>query len=112
MTGAIKIDPEDFDMTSIPEECILRNMKDDSNEDSDNIHVYLRLKAKTRGQTYNGKTFDNTLSFAKRESPIHAVVYILFILFVYCLYILFVYLTLTLTYRHNPNPSFFKYKIG
>jgi DNA (cytosine-5)-methyltransferase 1 len=72
MTGAIKIDPEDFDMTSIPGECILRNMEDDSNEDSDNIHPYLRLKAKTRGQTYNGKTFDNTLSFAKRESPIHA----------------------------------------
>lgn len=72
MTGAIKIDPEDFDMNSIPEECILRNMEDDSNEDSDNIHPYLRLKAKTRGQTYNGKTFDNTLSFAKRESPIHA----------------------------------------
>ena len=72
MTGAIKIDPEDFDMTSIPKECILRNMKDNSNEDSDNIHPYLRLKAKTRGQTYNGKTFDNTLSFAKRESPIHA----------------------------------------
>lgn len=72
MEGAIKIEPDDFDMTSIPDECIIRNMDNDDGEDTDNIHPYLRLKAKTRNETYGNKTHPNLLSFAKRDSPIHA----------------------------------------
>ena len=41
-------------------------------EDINNIHPYLRLKAKTRNQEYNGKVHENMLSFSKRDSPVHA----------------------------------------
>lgn len=73
MEGAIKIEPEDFDMTQIPYECILRNLENDETEN--NVHPYLKLKAKNDQRTrhtYNGKTYDSLLSFGKRDSPIHA----------------------------------------
>tara|TARA_B100000073_G_scaffold312688_1_gene286629 strand:+ start:5411 stop:6505 length:1095 start_codon:yes stop_codon:yes gene_type:complete len=73
MEGAIKIEPEDFDMTQIPNECILKNMENDETEN--NVHPYLKLKAKNDQRTrhtYNGKTYDSLLSFGKRDSPIHA----------------------------------------
>ena len=72
MEGAIKIEPEDYDMTQIPYECILTNM--DNDETENNVHPYLQLKAKTDQRTrhtYNGKTYDSLLSFGKRDSPIH-----------------------------------------
>ena len=72
MEGAIKIEPEDYDMTQIPSECILTNM--DNDETENNVHPYLQLKAKTDQRTrhtYNGKTYDSLLSFGKRDSPIH-----------------------------------------
>ena len=72
MEGAIKIEPDDFDMTSIPDECIVKDMKNDEEEDSDNIHPYLRLKAKTRDFEYGNKIHENMLSFGKRDSPVHA----------------------------------------
>jgi DNA (cytosine-5)-methyltransferase 1 len=72
MQGAIKINPDDFDMTTIPQECIVRDMDNDEDEDTDNIHPYLRLKAKVRDQQYGEKIHETTLSFGKRESPIHA----------------------------------------
>jgi len=69
MKGAIKIEEDDFDMTTIPEECVLTDM---SNSDTEsNPHPYLILKAKTRGETYAGKTWKSLLSFGKRDSPIH-----------------------------------------
>lgn len=71
MEGAIKIEPDDFDMTTIPPECILTDMENDDGEDTDNIHPYLRLKAKTRDEEYNGKVHHSLLSFSKRDSPIH-----------------------------------------
>lgn len=71
MEGAIKIEPDDFDMTTIPPECILTDMDNDDGEDTDNIHPYLRLKAKTRNEEYAGKTHHSLLSFSKRDSPIH-----------------------------------------
>jgi DNA (cytosine-5)-methyltransferase 1 len=71
MEGAIKIEPDDFDMTTIPPECILTDMENDDGEDTDNIHPYLRLKAKKRGEEYAGKTHHSLLSFSKRDSPIH-----------------------------------------
>tara|TARA_B100000965_G_scaffold223361_2_gene186922 strand:+ start:3484 stop:4572 length:1089 start_codon:yes stop_codon:yes gene_type:complete len=73
MEGAIKIEPEDYDMTQIPSECILTNM--DNDETENNVHPYLELKSK-KGQrtrrTYKGKTYDSLLSFGKRDSPIHS----------------------------------------
>lgn len=72
MEGAIKIEPDDFDMTQIPSECIVRDMTNNDNEDTSNIHPYLRLKAKTRNESYNDKTYHSLLSFGKRDSPIHA----------------------------------------
>ena len=71
MEGAIRIEPDDFDMTSIPSECIMTDMTNDDAEDTDNIHPYLRLKAKTRNQEYSEKVHKNLLSFSKRDSPIH-----------------------------------------
>lgn len=71
MEGAIQIEPEDFDMHSIPPECIVADLDNELTQDT-NIHPYLTLKAKTRNSEYNGVVHKNTLSFAKRESPIHA----------------------------------------
>jgi len=72
MDGAIHIKKEDFDMTSIPNDCIVKNMENDENEISKNVHPYLKLKAKTRDQEYGDKVHKNLLSFSKRISPIHA----------------------------------------
>ena len=69
MTGAIKIEPADFDMSTIPVECILTDMENE--EEENNPHPYLRLKAKTRNESYGDKIHYNLLSFAKRDSPIH-----------------------------------------
>ena len=71
MDGAIRIDPDDFDMTSIPTECVLTNLSNDDGEDEQNVHPYLRLKSKTRNEVYDGKTHHSLLSFSKRDSPIH-----------------------------------------
>jgi DNA (cytosine-5)-methyltransferase 1 len=69
MTGSIKIEPEDFDMSTIPAQCIVTDMENE--EDENNPHPYLRLKAKRRNETYGDKTYANMLSFGKRDSPIH-----------------------------------------
>lgn len=70
MEGAIRIDPADFDMTTLPTECILTDL---TNEDEPtDPHPYLTLKAKTRNQSYKDKTYTSLLSFGKRDSPIHA----------------------------------------
>jgi DNA (cytosine-5)-methyltransferase 1 len=69
MTGAIKVDPIDFDMAAIPEQCILTDMENE--EEENKPHPYLRLKTKTRNESYGDKTYENMLSFGKRDSPIH-----------------------------------------
>ena len=69
MTGSIKIEPDDFDMSTIPAQCIVTDMENE--EDEGNSHPYLRLKAKRRNETYGDKTYANMLSFGKRDSPIH-----------------------------------------
>ena len=74
MEGAIKIDPDDFDMSSIEKkapECIMTDLTNDEGEDEENVHPYLRLKAKSRDVEYDGKTHHSLLSFSKRDSPIH-----------------------------------------
>ena len=69
MTGSIKIESTDFDMSTIPEQCILTDM--DNEEEENNPHPYLRLKAKRRNESYGSKTYASLLSFGKRDSPIH-----------------------------------------
>jgi len=72
MTGAIRIEPDDFDMTTIPDECIIKDLNNDEHEKESEIHPYLRLKSKTRNNIYKEKQFHTLLSFSKRDSPIHA----------------------------------------
>jgi DNA (cytosine-5)-methyltransferase 1 len=69
MTGALEILKEDFDMTTIPEECILKDLE---NEESEKIpHPNLKLLAKDKDYVYSGKTYPRRLSFGKRDSSIH-----------------------------------------
>lgn len=56
-------------MTQLPEECFLTNMK--NREHSNEYHPYLKLLAKRRNRVYQGKMYPSSLSFEKRESPIH-----------------------------------------
>ena len=69
MTGAIKIEPEDFDMTTIPEECILTDLNNDETEN--NVHPYLKVLAKDKNYEYNNVTYPRRLSFSKRDSAVH-----------------------------------------
>jgi len=69
MTGAIKINKDDFDMTTIPEDCILTDMSNE--EDENNPHPNLKLLAKDKDYTYKEKTYSRRLSFGKRDSSIH-----------------------------------------
>ena len=69
MTGAIKIEPEDYDMTTIPEECILTDM--DNDETENNVHPYLKVLAKSKDYVYNNVTHSRRLSFSKRDSCVH-----------------------------------------
>lgn len=72
MTGAIEILPEDFDMSTIPTECMVTDMTNEEGESPETPpHPYLKLKAKTRNESYAGTTHNNMLSFGKRVSPIH-----------------------------------------
>lgn len=71
MEGAIQITDDDFNMNTIPNECILKNINNTEIE-NENVHPYLKLKAKTRDQEYNGKKHHTLLSFQKRDSPIHS----------------------------------------
>jgi len=69
MKGSIKIEKDDFDMTTIPEECILKDM--DNEEDENNPHPNLKLLAKDKDYVYKEKTYPRRLSFSKRDSSIH-----------------------------------------
>ena len=69
MTGAIKIEKKDFDMTTIPNECILTDM--DNEEDTNNPHPNLKLLAKDKNFEYSGVIHKTRLSFGKRASPVH-----------------------------------------
>jgi DNA (cytosine-5)-methyltransferase 1 len=69
MTGAIKVDKNIFDMTTIPSECILTDI--DNDESDNNPHPYLKMKVSKMNEEYNGKTYNSLISFSKRDSPIH-----------------------------------------
>lgn len=64
MKGTIKIDSIDFDMSEIPEECILTDL---DNEEEDNTpHPNLRLLAKDKDYEYKGEVYERRLTFGKR----------------------------------------------
>ena len=64
MDGAIKIEKEDFDMTTIPDECILKDM--DNEQDEGKPHPNLKLLAKDKDFEYKGKVFPRRIHFGKR----------------------------------------------
>lgn len=70
MEGAIPVSKTDFDFDTIPNECIMSNMK---NEDSPSgtPHPYLKMKLDPPTRSYSGKDYETLFSFAKRDSPIH-----------------------------------------
>jgi len=69
MKGSIKIETDDFDMKTIPDECIIKDM--DNDEDENNPHPNLKLLSKDKDYVYKEKTYPRRLSFSKRDSSIH-----------------------------------------
>jgi DNA (cytosine-5)-methyltransferase 1 len=69
MEGAIKIDKDDFDMTTIPNECILKNMENSETEQSEGDkkpHPNLKLLSKDKNYEYKGTIFPRRIHFGKR----------------------------------------------
>ena len=74
MTGALKIEPEDFDMNSIPNECMLTDLNNDESgcTCSDKCicdykpHPNLKLLAKSKDYVYKNKAYPCRLNFGKR----------------------------------------------
>jgi len=70
MEGSVKIEPEDFDMTTIPVECIIKDLENDEDEDlidkDRKPHPNLVLLAKKRDYVYKEKEYPNRLTFGKR----------------------------------------------
>ena len=64
MKGSIKIDKIDFDMSTISDECIIKNM--DNNDTEDNPHPNLKLLAKDKDYIYKDKTYPRRITFGKR----------------------------------------------
>ena len=68
MEGTIQYD---YSELGIPEECIIKDM--DNEEEPRNPHPYLvsKVNADLDKRTYKGKSYDDLMSFSKRDSPIH-----------------------------------------
>ena len=64
MEGSIRINKEDFDISIIPDECIIKNME--NNEEESNPHPYLVSLVKERNYEYNGIKYPHRLNFGKR----------------------------------------------
>lgn len=78
LTGCAEVLPSLFDFADIPDECIMRNMDDDTLPvGGKDVHPYVRMKLDTDLSTVpfnsSGKNrqFNSLLSFGKRESPYH-----------------------------------------
>ena len=64
MEGSIKIEKDDFDMNTIPSECILTDMENE--EDENEPHPNLKLLAKDKNYEYKGTIFPRRIHFGKR----------------------------------------------
>ena len=62
MKGAMKINKNDFDFDTIPKKCILTDLDNDENEDTENIHPYLKLKVESKDIEYKWKVKGETKS--------------------------------------------------
>ena len=71
MNRSIKITKEQFDFNSIPQECILTNMNDDSNEQNPHPYIISKVRGPIEKRTYQNVVYQQILSFGKRASPIH-----------------------------------------
>ncbi len=74
MDRTLRVEPSQVGWENIPDECIIKNMKDRKKYGDDNdAHPYLKslYNADEEKRTRDGKTHDNLFSFGKRISPIH-----------------------------------------
>ena len=71
MEGTMRVTPDIYDFSDIPEECIVTDMDNDEDEDVAGVHPYLLLKRDIENKSYGGKDYTTLFSFAKRDSPIH-----------------------------------------
>ena len=65
MKGAIKIEEDDFDVSTIPEECIVKDLDNDDKEKGD-AHPNLKLLLKSKNYEYKGEIFKTRIHFGKR----------------------------------------------
>jgi len=69
MKGAVKIEPDDFDMDSIPEECMITDMENDETESEIPCmkpHPNLITLAKKRDYVYKDVAYPHRIHFGKR----------------------------------------------
>ena len=66
MKGTIKISDDDFDFCTIPEECIVTDLNDDTNLEENEPHPNLKLLSKQRDYVYKGVSYPKRLNFGKR----------------------------------------------
>lgn len=66
MEGTIKVEPEDFDMSSIPEECIVKDLNNEEDYLENNPHPNLRLLLKSKDYEYKEKIYPSRIHFGKR----------------------------------------------
>ena len=64
MEGSLQLEPEDFDINQIPDECILKDMN--NNETENNPHPNLKLLAKAKDYEYKGDIYPRRIHFGKR----------------------------------------------
>ena len=69
MEGTMKVTDDIFNFSTIPDECIVKNM--DNDEEESGAHPYLLMKRDIENKSYGGKNFTTLFSFGKRVSPIH-----------------------------------------
>jgi DNA (cytosine-5)-methyltransferase 1 len=70
MNGAYKIDKSHFDISKeVPKESILTDLTNEEQEN--NVHPFLRLRASGKNFEYKGKVQENLISFGKRKSGNH-----------------------------------------
>lgn len=69
MEGTMKVTDDIYDFSTIPEECIVKDMNNE--EEEHDAHPYLKMKRDIENKSYGGKDFTSLFSFGKRDSPIH-----------------------------------------
>lgn len=71
MSRSIKIKKSEFDFTTIPDECIIRDLDNDENEQDPHPYIISKVRGSDEKRTYKGIKYEQILSFGKRDSPIH-----------------------------------------